>query len=231
MKRKFYLPPTDNGRLAWLQNFSSKIGTYAAALGITPLEVSAIAAFYLMLVYILGIIEQVRTFSQDLTKFKETLMVAPLGTPPGAVPSITLAAPPAAVDAGIFTIIAGFVKRIKGSVNYNVGIGEDLGIIGADIILDFGSMQPDLKITFDVLRPKIKYKKGGTDGLNIYVDRNDGQGIRFLKYVTKTTYIDTEELPAGVNSAVWAYIGIYVVNDTEVGIPSAAMSVTVSRMV
>lgn len=51
------------------------------------------------------------------------------------------------------------------------------------------------------------------------------------KYVTKTTYIDDAELPVRVNSAVWSYIGIYVVNDTEVGIPSAAMSVTVSRMV
>jgi hypothetical protein len=231
MRRKFYLPSDDNGRLAWLLNFSTKIGGYAASLGITPLEVTAIAAYYTMLAYILGIIDQVRAFSQDLTQFKEKLMIAPLGTPLGAVPALTLAVAPAATPAGIFTIIAGMVKRIKGSANYNTGIGEDLGVIGADIILDFGSMQPDLKITFDVLRPKIKYKKGGTDGLNIYVDRNDGQGIRFLKYVTKTTYIDTEELPAGVNSAVWSYIGIYVVNDTEVGQPSAAMSVTVSRMV
>ena len=205
MKRKFYLPPGDNARLAWLQNFSSKIGTYAVSLGITPIEVTALAAYYVMFGYILGIIDQVRTFSQDLTKFKEKLMIAALGTPLGAVPSLTLAAPPPPVPAGIFTIIAGIVKRIKGSTNYNENIGEDLGVIGADIILDFGSMQPDLKITFDVLRPKIKYKKGGTDGLNIYVDRNDGQGIKFLKYVTKTTYIDTAELPVGVNSAVWTY--------------------------
>jgi hypothetical protein len=231
MKRKYYLPPGDNARLAWLQNFSSKIGTYAASLGITPTEVTAIAAFYVMLGYILGIIDQVRTFSQDLTKFKDTLMAATLGTPLGAVPTLTLAAAPPAVDAGIFTIIAGMVKRIKGSANYNENIGEDLGVIGADIILDFGSMQPELKITLDVGRPKIKYKKGGTDGLNIYVDRGDGRGIQFLKYVTKTTYIDTAELPVGVNSAVWTYTGIYVVNDTEVGIPSAATSVTVSRMV
>ncbi|MBK5285777.1 MAG: hypothetical protein JJE25_10280, partial [Bacteroidia bacterium] len=124
-----------------------------------------------------------------------------------------------------------YVKRIKGSVNYNENIGEDLGIIGADIILDFGSMQPELKITFDVERPKIKYIKGGTDGLNIYVDRADGGGMKFLKYVTKTTYTDTEELPAGVTSAVWTYKGIYVVNDTEVGIPSAAVSVTVGKKV
>ena len=231
MKRKFYLPPGDNARLAWLQNFSSKIGTYAAALGITPAEVTAIAAYYVMLGYILGIIDQVRAFSQDLTKFKDKLMMASLGTPLGAVPALTLAAAPPAVDAGIFTIIAGIVKRIKGSTNYNENIGEDLGIIGADIIIDFENLQPDLKITFDVLRPKLKYKKGGTDGLNIYVDRSDGRGMLFFKYVTKTTYIDTEELPEGVNSAVWIYKGIYVVNDTEVGQPSAAMSVTVRRMV
>jgi len=231
MRRKYYLPPDDNGRLSWLANFSSKIGNYAALFSITAAELIAIAAYYVMLGYILGIIEQVRTFSQDLTRFKETLMIAALGTPLGAVPTLTLAAPPPPVDAGIFTIIAGIVKRIKGSTNYNENIGEDLGVIGADIILDFGSMQPELKITFDVLRPKIKYKKGGTDGLNIYVDRADGQGIKFLKYVTQTTYIDTAELPVGVNSAVWTYTGIYVVNDTEVGQPSAAMSVTVSRMV
>jgi len=231
MRRKYYLPPDDNGRLSWLANFNAKIGTYAAALGITPAEVTLIGKFFIMLGYILGIIDIVRAFSQDLTKFKEKLMIAPIGTPLGAVPTLTLAVAPTPTDAGIFTIIAGYVKRIKGNTNYNEGIGEDLGIIGADIILDFGSMQPTLKITFDVERPKIKYKKGGTEGLNIYVDRSDGGGMKFLKYVTKTTYIDTEELPAGVTSAVWTYKGIYVVNDTEVGIPSAAVGVTVGKKV
>jgi hypothetical protein len=231
MKRKYYLPPDDQGRLAWLLNFSTKIGTYAGALGITPLEVTALAAYYTMLAYILGIVEQVRTFGQDLTKFKEKLMIAPIGTPLGAVPTITLAAAPPATPSGIFTLIAGMVKRIKGSAAYNENIGEDLGIIGADIIIDFENLQPELRITLDVNSPKLKYKKGGTDGLNIYVDRDDGQGLKFLKYVTKTVYVDDAELPAGVNSAVWTYRGIYVVNDTEVGQPGAAMSITVSRMV
>lgn len=229
--RKHYLPRGDNARLAWLNNFSSKIGTYAAALGISAVEVTAIGAYYTLLLYILNLIEAIRTFSQDLTKYKEKLMVAVIGSTLGDPPTITIPAAPATQPAGIFTILSGIVKRIKGSVNYTEAIGEDLGIIGADIFDDFASVKPVLKISLDVSHPKIKYKKNRTDGINLYGDHADGQGMKFMRFVSKTTFTDMTELAAGVNSAVWKYMAIHVVDDLEVGIPGDEVVVTVRKIV
>lgn len=227
--KKHYLPSTEDARLTWLFNFSSKIGTYAAALGISPVEVTAIAAYYTMLLYIMNLAEAIRTFSQEITRYKKKLSVAVLGSTLGPVPAITIAVPPATVPAGIFTILSGIIKRIKGSAEYTEAIGEDLGIIGADIFDDFASVKPVLKITLDVNKPKIKYKKNRTDGINLYADHDDGNGMVFIKFISKTTYVDPTLLAPGKNSAVWAYVAIHVVDDTEVGITSDEVTITVKK--
>jgi hypothetical protein len=227
--RKQYLPHGEDARQKWLFNFSSKLGAYAAALGISAAEVTAIASYYTMLLYIINLSDGIRKFSQEITKFKKKLMIAVTGSTLGPVPATTIAAAPPDVPAGIFTLISGIVKRIKGSVNYTDAIGEDLGIIGADIIDDFATAKPVLKITLDVNHPKIKYKKGRTSGMNLYADHDDGSGMVFMRFVAKNTYIDLTELGSAKNSAVWKYKGIYVVEDTEVGVESDEVTVTVKK--
>ncbi len=229
--RKPYLPQNDNDRLAWLITFSGKIGGFAPSVGITPVEVTAIAGFLAMVQYILDLQDAVRTFGQDITKFKDTLMIAPVGTPIGAVPVITIGAAPVATPAGIFTLISGFVKRIKGSASYTESVGEALGIIGADIIDDNSAKKPILAITLDVSNPKIKYTKQRTSGLNLYADHNDGKGMVFMKFVSKTIFIDITDLTPPKETDLWKYMGIYVVDDLEVGIPSDVVSVTVKKKV
>ncbi|MFI5218287.1 MAG: hypothetical protein ACHQNT_02275 [Bacteroidia bacterium] len=228
--RKHYLPPDDSGRLAWLINFNSKIGGYAALFGITAAETAAIAAYLLMLQYILDLVDAVRSFSQDLTKYKEKLMVAVIGSTLGAPPTITIPVAPATVPAGVFTILSGIVKRIKGGINYTEAIGEDLGIIGADIFDDFASVKPVLKISLDVNHPKIKYKKNRTDGINLYGD-HDGRGMAFMRFVSQTIFIDMTELPDAQNTGIYKYMAIHVVDDIEVGIPGDEVAVTVRRIV
>jgi hypothetical protein len=227
--RKHYLPKGDDARLSWLANFSSKIGTYSAALGISAAEVTAIATYYAMLLYIMNLLGAIRTFSQEVTQFKDKLMFSFIGSTLGPVPAITIAVPPPDVPAGIFTLISGIVQRIKASINYTEAMGEDLGIIGADIIDDFATAKPVLKTSLDVNHPKIKYNKNRTDGINLYGDHDDGSGMVFMRFITKTTYVDPTELAAEKNSAVWKYKGIYVVEDTEVGIESDEATITVKK--
>ena len=229
--KKHYLPNDDQGRLAWLINFNSKIGGYAATFGITAGEVAAIAAYLLMLQYILNLADAVRTFSQDLTKYKDKLMVAVIGSALGDPPTLTIPAAPATQPAGIFTIISGIVQRIKGHDAYTEAKGEDLGIIGADIIVDYATVKPVLKLSLDVSHPKIKYRKNRTDGINLYGDHDDGKGMVFMKFISKTVFVDETELAAGINSAVWKYMAIHVVDDLEVGIPSDEVVITVRKVV
>ena len=43
MKRKSYLPTSDAGKVIWLNNFKEKLLLYAAALGITPVQLAQLA--------------------------------------------------------------------------------------------------------------------------------------------------------------------------------------------
>jgi hypothetical protein len=230
--RKFYLPAGDLDKLEWLGNFNGKIGAYATLLGISVSEVTDIASYHKMLQYILGLIDTIRSYSQDVTKYKNLLIVAPLGTVIGDPPPLpTLLPTPATTAAGIFTIISGIVKRIKGSGNYTEAIGEDLRVIGADIFDDNSTKKPALKLTLDVENPKVKYKKNRTQGINLYRDLGNGDGFKLLIRVNKAEFVDSVPFPVGVNSLVVKYKGVYVVDDMEVGIPSDEATITVKKSV
>jgi len=125
---KDYLPINDEERLAWLGNFSSKIGKYSLQLGLSEAEISAIVLWHGMLKYILELIDETEFFSQDLITFKEHIMFAPVGSVQGPMPFLPIATPPSINTAGIFTLINAIVKRIKSNKNYSETIGIELGI-------------------------------------------------------------------------------------------------------
>lgn len=77
----------------------------------------------------------------------------------------------------------------------------------------------------------IKWLKSVADSLNIYVDRRDGAGYKFLANDTVPDYIDTQAIPAGQNSAVWDYKARYRVGDEEVGVFSDVITITTTKNV
>ncbi len=231
-ERNPYLPRTDAAKLAWLTNFSAKFAGYGATLGFAPAEVTAVDDDLNMYKYTVGALDTFKTWLQNLAQFKGILAEAPIGTPISAFPTTPLlAAAPTAVDAGIFRRIGKTVQRIKGHPAYTTAIGEDLGIIGAEVVIDPTTLKPELKGALDGVRPLIKWKKSVADSLNIYVDRRDGQGFVFLVNDTIPDYIDTYPLAAGVNSAVWDYKARYRVGDDEVGVFSDTITITTTRNV
>jgi len=227
--KKHYFPKGDRKRLAWLFNFSQKIGIYAASFNMTQADVDAIKGYYNMLKYIFDLMESVRTFKKNVTSFKNHLMFAPPGSKPGILPSFTLAPPPAVTPAGIFTLLSGRVQHIKSFQTYTESIGKDLGIVGAEAEDNFSKAKPQLTVKITAGKPKIKYKKNRTEGIKLFVDRNDGKGFVYLQRIMGTVYIDKHELPAGQNSAVWKYKATYVVHDIDVGFYSDEVSVVVGR--
>ncbi len=72
--------------------------------------------------------------------------------------------------------------------------------------------------------------RGGTDCINLYAEHNDGKGMKFFKFITKTTYVDTTELADTQTSAVFKYIAVYVKDDAEVGIPRDEVSITGKKL-
>ncbi len=229
-KSAYYLPETDGGKAAFLRNFALKLPGYASVLGITPAEVASVQADAAAFKYILAMNMGYKTDKQEVSKYKDAMRDGPSGTSLGPWPTpAPLPAAPAMVEAGIFARIRKMVARIKATPGYTEAIGEGLGIVGDEQVLDIFNMKPLLKSRLDAGRPLIIWTKGRADSLDIYVDRKDGKGFVFLTTDTQPDYLDTVPMPDGVASFVWDYKAIYKIGDDTVGQFSDPIAVTVTR--
>lgn len=225
-----YIPNSDSDRSVWLNNFSTKINTYATLVGITAAEVTAIQKDTAMYVYIINMLEAYKQTVNNITSYKNLLKRAVGQQHLGAIPSApTLGTAPASVPEGVFDRISKLVKRIKASANYTEAMGNDLGIIAPTQTIDIATMQPDLRVSLDADRPHIKCSKGYADAIDLYVDRKDGLGFVLIGRLLKLDYIDVVSLPANTVLAEWDYKARYVIGNDPVGLMSAVVSVVVKK--
>ena len=225
----YYLPSSDPGKAEFLDNLALKIGGYETLLGLTTEDVTSVQDDAAMFRYVLDMQEAYKTFKQDLTKYKNMLRDGAPG-PLGPIPvGPVMPSPPTLVDKNIFKRIRKLVDRIKAAPAYNNAIGEDLGIVGDEQTPDILGLKPDLKSRLEAGRVLIMWTKGHTEGIDIYVDRQDGAGFVFLATDTKPNYLDTHVLPEGVESAVYEYKAIYRIDDEQVGQFSDPIRVTVTK--
>jgi hypothetical protein len=225
-----YIPSSDSERGIWMNNFSSKINTYATQVGITAAEVTAIQKDAAMFTFVINMQETFKQTLNYITSYKNILKHAVGQQHLGALPTApTLPTVPALVPEGVFDRVANFVKRIKASANYTEAIGNDLGIIAPVQVFDASTMQPELKVTIDGDRPHIKCTKGYSDAIDLYVDRKDGAGFVLIGRLTKPDYIDIVSLPANTALAEWDYKARYVIENNTVGIMSSIASIVVKK--
>jgi hypothetical protein len=224
-----YIPNGDNDRLLWLNNFNTKLPSYAVAVGILPADVTSVAHDTAMYSYMVNTYKQT---VQNLVAYKQQLKHQQNGAGPlGAIPTLpTLGAAPTAVAAGAFDRVSKLVARIKASANYTDSIGKDLGIIATVPVIDVNAMQPNIKVNLDAGCPHIKWTKGNADALDLYVDREDGAGFVPIGRFITPDYIDTTNLAGTLVLAQWHYKGMYVIGNNPVGLHSAAESIIVKKL-
>ena len=231
-RKAYYISKSDSGKAQFLTNLANKIGADAATLGISPAEVASIQADAAMFKYVLRMQEAFKTFKQAVSAYKNLLRDGQQSETPSPLPvAPTLPAPPVLVNDGIFWRARKLVARIKAHPNYNQAIGEGLGIVGDEHVVDRLELKPVLKSRLDGEYPVIIWKKGVADRINIYVDRKDGKGFVFLTTDSQPDYIDKHPMPKGVESLVWDYKAIYLIGDDQVGQFSEPIQVTVTRQV
>jgi hypothetical protein len=225
MAKDAFLPRTEPGKRKWLTNFSAKLATYAATVGVTPAEVTQAAADSLFFNYVCDAHDQHSKTTRDWTAFKNA---AAGGNAMGVLPT-TPALPPAppAVPPNIFGRNSALAARIKKHPAYTEAMGQDLGIIGAEQTIDYTSLKPVLQIILQAGHPVLGWRKQGMDSLELWVDRGDGKGSVFLAIDSVPDYTDTAALPASGASAVWKYKGIYREADAQVGQWSDVATTTV----
>lgn len=227
-----YIPSSDNDKVVWLNNFSIKLGTYAANVGVTAAEVTAIQKDASMFSYIINLQEVYKQTLQNITGYKSLLKHAigqqHLSTSIPALPALTTA--PASVPEGVFDRVTRLATRIKASINYTDSMGADLGIVSPSTTFDPSTMQPDLKIKLDAGRPHLKWTKGEADALDLYADRNDGTGFNLVGRLMRNEFIDVAPLDATKVVDEWHYKGIFVIADVAVGLYSPIISITVKKV-
>ena len=225
-----FISKSDQGKATFLKNLALKLPGYATVLGLTPADVTSVQADAAMFNHILHRQEAYKTFNQGNTAYKNTLRDGPLGAPLGPLPVFpTLPAAPTVVLAGIISRIRKLAGRIKATQTYTEGIGEDLGIVGDEQVIDIPNLKPMLTSRLDVGRPMIIWFKGPADSINIYVDRKDGKGFVYLATDSQPDYLDTFPMPDDVPAVVWDYKAVYRIGDDPVGQFSEPISVTVTR--
>lgn len=171
MKKQPFLPAGDLDREKWLLNFDTEFAGMAINLGFTAAEATAVHNDYLSFSYVLGANAVLKHELQERNKFKDLLADGNIGSAMNAFPAMpTLAAAPTAVPvAGIFKRMSKVVQRIKNHPNYNEAIGKNLGIIGAEHVVDFGNIKAEGQVkSVNADRIALSFTKGQTDGVVVY---------------------------------------------------------------
>jgi len=228
MAKAYWLPADEGGKLLWLSNFSSKLGTYAAPpLGVAAVEVNKVQTDYAFYAYVSDARNKFVQYAQDWTAYRNA---ARDGTALSALPTApVLGAAPAMTTANIFGRATQLVGRMKKHPGYTEAIGQDLDIVGAELVAPSSTdVKPVLKLSLSAGQVRVGWKNQGMDGLELHVYRGDGKGFVFLAVDTVPDYVDTAPLPAVGTSAVWKYRAMYRQGDSLTGRWSDDAKITVS---
>lgn len=229
MKKKFFIPSSDEGIMIWLANFAAKLSVHSETLGISAETVTSVRNDSAMFTYIVNNTNSFKAGLSQRVSYKLLLKIGPEGTSAGPVPVYNNTEPPALVEAGMLNRIRRLAKNIKTNDNYNESIGNDLGIIGSMQEQTTNDLKPVLKIKNLAGKPQLVWKKGISDSLEIYVDRGDGKSFVYLANSTKPNFTDTAGIDADSKASEWKYKAIFRIKDEQVGQFSDVISTTVKK--
>lgn len=226
------MPLRESDLVVWYINFKNKMQQlYAASLGFTTSEINSIVADAAMLQYVFQLKDGCKNAAQSFSEILKALRSTTQQTPMGTLPSVPVAGtPPAAVLNGIIARLNGYVQRIRHHANYTLSIGQDLDIIPPSNTFNPATAKPVLKGRVDSGYPRLTWRNGKTDGVQLYVDRGDGNGYVLLAKRNSTSYIDIAPMPANTNFVTWSYKARYILDDEEIGLESDILTLEVIRV-
>jgi hypothetical protein len=241
MKHRPYYPTNVPEQILWLINFFNKLIGHAATLGVSSAACAAAVADARWIIYLLSSWQPAKrawakscTESLKEAQLEETglLMVLPTFVPPAPPAADPSAGLPAVVPVktGALNRIFSLVQVMQEAPGYSDSLALDLRLIGTALSdLDFDTLQPSITAEIRNHQVFIGWGWGGNsaflDMLQIQVDRADGKGFVDLAYDTTPNYIDTADHPATLTK--WKYRAIYRVEESQVGLWSAEVSVVV----
>ena len=229
MEREYYLPDGDNERELWLTNFYTGVAALAliTAWDISTGQLTSLEndknAFRYSLVFLAAAV----SFKTTSTASKDALNHGVSTSTPQAFPVFTPpAGAPTPVPPGIFDRINLFVGQLKKNNLYTEAIGIALGIVGAEIVVNFATLKPTLKLDTSGGWIYVHYVRDHAEGIFLYSKRGTETAFTLLAMVTKTSYVDARPNLVVGQAEERQYQAFYMVGDVAVGLISLVASIT-----
>jgi len=215
----------DSGFSSQLTNFNSKIGSYAALLGVTTQELNSIDADATYLKFVVQSAASTKAFAQAWTALKDRIRDGGADSDVVYPIPVNLASPPAPVAPGIEKRFRAMAARLKTHPNYSQSIGEDLGIVAKLYVKPILSPKLILKMVGTSL--VIFYKKGAAHGVHIFSKRGNESEFTLLAIDMRSPYVDNRpNLEEGVPEKR-SYYAFYFKDDALVGTQGPEVNILV----
>jgi len=227
MPTSSYMPHDDAGKAKFLEHLAATLPKYADLLEIKPEEIASVQADAVAFRHALHEQGDWQSFAQNWTATKNQLRDGGGVLTDWPVPLGQDRPVPPMVLPGIIARTSALVAHAKTHKHFTVAIGQDLWIIGPSRVIDPTTWKPILNVQITAGHPVILWTKGKASGIEIWVDRNDGNGFVMLTINIEPNTSDTTPLPAAGASATWKYKAIYRLHDEQVGQWSDVMSISV----
>ena len=194
--------PKQNGELATrLNNLALKLPVYATVLNISDPEKTALVTM--------------AKAAHDAVELKDTKWNEYLSEISDAQVTI---------DAAVKTIRAA-VRNLKTNKNYTDAIGMELNVIGGSSSVDPADIKPDLAAQVLPGEVQLKFKKNGSDSVNVYSRRAGQQNWSFVSRKMSSPCTDVTPLAQPNVPEQREYCVRGLLNDDEVGQLSDAVTV------
>ena len=206
MPRKDYLSQALDVLDTWLTNFFALIDTIGVTLGLTAGQITEVKSR----------ITDFRTKYQEQTQ-KEADYKA-------SVKATKAAMKVCVSDSGGVRDLVGKMKKHD---DYTEALGETLGAIGEEHIMDSVSAKPVLKDKSEGGLIIVGFNLFGWDGINIYRELDNGAGMVFIARDTDAPYYDTTPKLDPTKPEKRQYQAYFVDGDDQIGLPSDILTIIV----
>lgn len=199
-----YIPNTDDALITWLVNLKTKLAGYVATLSITPARAAQINAWIDDLIASIQNVAQKKNDWLAASASKQTQMNDSIGG------------------------LRGEIAQWKANPAITDAITADLQIAGSTGAFDAEGYQASITAQAFSGYVRIKFKKLGADGINLY-SRIKGQSAwKFVSRDTNSPYDDHTPAATPGTPEVREYQAFGVLNDEQIGQGSDIVSVTVA---
>jgi len=225
MPKTAFLPHDDAGKSKLMQYVAGILPKYQSIFEISNQDMGTLQNDALSFSVANDLQNLALNFAHNCTAFKNQLRDGGSGDVNWPVAPDFAANLPTVSAPGVIQRFTAMIARIKAHKNYTEAIGQDLQIIGTEIVIDTTSWKPVLSVTPDAGHFIVGWRKGQAGGIEIWVDRGDGKGFVFFTINSEPDTIDNTPLPASGAGVNWQYKAIYLLHDERVGQWSDVVSI------